>query len=155
MILHIACSKYTGNICTRRITRSAAESLDIAINHSELAIKNIGIRFVADSDKHSLGGYFFFSPVRFNNSDAGHPGMITKYFIDLTMPFDFHFTLRDFSHETVNQNRLGSKFIAAMNDCDFFSNSGEVEGFFDCGVAAPDYTNILVFIEKPIASCTS
>ena len=116
--------------------------------------ENISIRFVADSDKHSLGGYFFFSPVGFNNSDAGHPGMISKYFIDLTMPFDFYFTLRDFSHETVNQNRLGSKFIAAMNDCDFFGNSGEVEGLFDCSVTAPDHANILVFIEKPIASCT-
>ena len=54
--------------------------------------------------------------------------------------------------ELVDQDRFSAEFVAAMHDGDVTRDIGEIERFFNSGIASANDCNILIFIEKSVAS---
>ncbi len=56
-------------------------------------------------------------------------------------------------HQLVNHDRLGPKFVAAMDDRHRPRDVGQIERFLDRGIAAADHQHILVLVEKAVTGC--
>ncbi|MNS96887.1 hypothetical protein D3C72_1312050 [compost metagenome] len=63
----------------------------------------------------------------------------------------FHVAGLDLAHELVDQDGLGAELVAAVDQGDLAADVGQVQRFFDGGVAAAHHDHVLVAVEKAVA----
>ena len=129
--------------------------LEVAIVHVELTNKEFGIRFVTNCNKGACYSKVFSAAILFLDAHTSNAFFIAKNFVESGVQFQFHFAFRNFCHEAIIQDWFSAELIATMNDGYFFSNTGQVERFFNCSITTTDYTNILIAVEEAVASCAT
>ncbi|MNC26215.1 hypothetical protein D3C75_743370 [compost metagenome] len=82
---------------------------------------------------------------------AGHAAGIAQHLVQGLVPVQADVAVRSLLQQLVLQDLLGAQLVAAMDQVDFPGDVGQVQGFFDGGVAATDHADHLVAIEKAVA----
>ena len=67
------------------------------------------------------------------------------------MGFENDFSSRYFFHQLVDHDRLCLEFVATVDQMHFAGDIGQIQGFFDRGIAATDHANHLLAVEKSVA----
>jgi hypothetical protein len=82
---------------------------------------------------------------------AGHAGVVTQHLFQGLEGLEHDLARSHFVHQLVHQDGLGLEFVAAVDQIDLAGDVGQVQGFFDGGVAATHDAADLVAVEEAIA----
>ena len=146
MIHHIAASKHAGH----RSLGGAGLNLQIAVGiHSQLVLEQLGRRRMADGHERALGRLDrAFTRHRIGQRHAAEPRIAADKVIDRLVPQHLDMGVRE---QPVLQDLFRAQTIAAMDQGDVLRMVGQVQRFFNCGIAAADHHHLFAAIEKPVA----
>jgi len=118
-----------------------------------LALEDVGVGRVANGDEAA----FEFNVLQASiygafQTHTGHAGGITQHFVQRLEGLEHDLACSDFFHQFVDQDGLGLEFVAAVDQIHLAGNVGQVEGFFDGGVAATDDAAQLLAVKETVAS---
>ena len=108
---------------------------------------------MSDGDEYALDGKVMHrAGLDVLEAHAGDAGGVAQHFVERVVPLDAYVAaVAGLGLEAVDQDRLGAKLVAAMNDGDAPGDVGQIERFLDRGVAAADDHDVLPLVEEPVA----
>ena len=152
VVLHVAGGEHAGHTGHCRHAGEAALGDEVAVFHLQLALEDVGVRLVADRDEApgqlqldllAAGGAL--------QAHAGHAGVVAEHFVEGLPQVQLHLALRDLRMQLVDQDRLGAKLVAAVDQVHLAGDVRQVQRLFDRGVAAADDADLLPAVEEPVA----
>ena len=85
------------------------------------------------------------------DAHARHAAVVAQHFVHRVVPDQLDLAGLGLGEEFVLQDLLGAQLVAAMHQVDLAGDVGQVERFFDGGVAAADHRHVLVAEEETVA----
>src|SRR5690606_35963339 len=140
VVRHIAGCEYAGHV---RLGRAGLD-LDIAVvAHIDLTLENFRRGRVADGDENAVDfALLAFAGFHVADDNTGDALGIFRAFDVFQHAIPHHFDRR-VVEESLLQNSLGPKAVAAMDDRHLAREVGEIQRFFDRALAAADDGDVL------------
>src|SRR5690606_32104825 len=151
MVGDITGSKYTWHAGLGSVAFGTTVDADITVFHLQLACKNVGVRLVANRHKHAVHINFLLAAVnRADNFNAGYSHVITQHFIQSVVPDDGDIATFSLGKQFVLQDFFCAQAVTTVNQCDMGSDIGQIQCFFNSGIAAADDCDRLVAVEETV-----